>query len=217
MAVVDGVDVAVVQWLDNKVVTIASTFVGTNPVGLCKRFDRKMRTKVDVPRPKIVEEYVKFMGGVDLLDSLLAQHKISMKSKKWYFRIFYHLVDLTIVNAWLLYRRVHGNTMTQTQFREDLAVTLCTIGEKTAPKRGRPSSSNVEDQLQAKKKKGPALKPPPKDVRLDSTGHWPVWSEDRLRCKLPNCKGYSYIKCEKCSLTLCLNKDRNCFVSFHTN
>lgn len=46
------------------------------------------------------------MGGVDNLDANVGRYKIRLKSKKWYLRIFYHLFDLCVINAWLLYQRV---------------------------------------------------------------------------------------------------------------
>lgn len=54
-----------VQWLDNKILTIASTFVRCNPIGESKQFDRKTSNKVDIPRLKLIKEYVKFMGDAD--------------------------------------------------------------------------------------------------------------------------------------------------------
>jgi hypothetical protein len=43
------------------------------------------------------------MGGVDLLDSLLGLYRIHIRSKKWYHRLFFHMLDVIICNAWLLY------------------------------------------------------------------------------------------------------------------
>ena len=45
------------------------------------------------------------MGGVDLADMLIALYRIPCKTKKWYQKIFWHLIDIAKVNAWLLYRR----------------------------------------------------------------------------------------------------------------
>lgn len=58
----------------------------------------------NIPCPAAVKEYNRFMGGVDLLDSFIGRHKILLKSKKWYIRIFYYLLDVTVCNAWTLYR-----------------------------------------------------------------------------------------------------------------
>ncbi|MGH0123768.1 UNVERIFIED_CONTAM: hypothetical protein FKN15_076233 [Acipenser sinensis] len=70
----------IVRWFDNKAVNLLSSFVGIEPVGNVKRWDRKSKTHIMVPRPAIVETYNKFMGGVDLLDMLCALYKFSFKS-----------------------------------------------------------------------------------------------------------------------------------------
>ena len=46
------------------------------------------------------------MGGVDLLDSLTGLYHCRIRSKKWYHRLFFHLVDVCVLNAWLLYKRL---------------------------------------------------------------------------------------------------------------
>ena len=50
--------------------------------------------------------------------------------------------------------------------------------------------------------------------RFDFVGHLPVHCEPKQRCKL--CGGYVRLKCCKCNCYLCVTKDRNCFVKFHT-
>jgi hypothetical protein len=79
---------------------------------------KKVRKNVPIKCPNVVKHYNKHMGGVDLLDSLLGRHKNRTCSKKWYLRIFYHLLDVTAVNACLLYRRVRGDKMRLADFRE---------------------------------------------------------------------------------------------------
>lgn len=54
----------------------------------------------------IIREYIKHMGGIDLLDSFLGRHHILIRIQKWTFRLFYHLHYLTIANAWILYQSV---------------------------------------------------------------------------------------------------------------
>lgn len=158
------------------------------------------------------------MGGVDLLDSLIGRSKIRMRSRKWYLRLFYHLLDLTVVNAWLLYRRVEaekGNEKTKRliEFKGEIAYSL-TNAACVRKVRGRPSSV-LEHMFETKRKRGATSYVPPKDVRKDQTAHWPSYDEQRQRCKYPGCKGFSYIKCTKCKTHLCLNKNNNCFLKFH--
>ncbi|CAH1977511.1 unnamed protein product [Acanthoscelides obtectus] len=67
---------------------------------------------------------------------------------------FYHYLDMTIVNAWLLYRRVNdqkGDTKTLglANFRIDLGETLCKIGIRQNS-RGR--KSDLEKKIQQKQR-----------------------------------------------------------------
>ena len=44
------------------------------------------------------------MGGVDLCDMLIALYGVKIKTKRWYIKICWHVVDVAKVNGWLLYR-----------------------------------------------------------------------------------------------------------------
>ncbi|KAL2098395.1 hypothetical protein ACEWY4_007602 [Coilia grayii] len=69
------------------------------------RWDRQQKGHVSVPRPAVVKEYNKSMGGVDLLDSIIALYRTKVKSTKWYHRLVFHFLDMMIATSWLLYRR----------------------------------------------------------------------------------------------------------------
>nr|CAH7726573.1 unnamed protein product [Callosobruchus chinensis] len=212
----DGVPISSVIWKDNKTVCLASTFCGTLPKGKAERYDKSQNKRIEIECPKIVKEYNKHMGGVDLMDSLIGRYRIKLKSRKWYFRLFYHLLDMTIVNAWLLYRRVNalqGNakTLNLANFRIELAETLCKMG---VHQNSRGRRSELEKQIQAKQRSH-HCSIPPREVRVDQSSHWPEWMENRLRCKYPKCGGFTYVMCDKCQTALCFNKNKNCFRNFH--
>lgn len=216
----DGVDFSATVWKDNKVVTLLPTYVGAEPAGKVQRFDKKLKQKIDVPCPKVVQEYNMHMGGVDLMDSHLGRYRIRVKSKKWYMRLFYHLLDLAVINSWVLFKKNMTAKGTPKkllpnlgEFRNELANALCNVGISNGNKRGRPSNSCLEEQ--AKKHRGPANPLPCKDVRLDGIAHWPIFSK-RLRCKFPQCKGTIQWACLKCNISLCLKGTNNCFTDFHT-
>lgn len=59
----------------------------------------------EIPAPQVVDVYNKHMGGVDLLDSLLGLYRISIRSRQWYKKIFFHMIDMCIVNVYCIYRR----------------------------------------------------------------------------------------------------------------
>ena len=214
---VDGVDVSLVMWQDNKTVSLMSTLSGEQPISYAQRHDKTAKEKLTVRCPNLVKEYNKHMGGVDKLDSLLGRSHCKIKSRKWYFRIFYHLLDITIINSWIMFKKVHESKMKLKDFRASVAEAMCNLESQGSVKRGRPSSFDVERQIIAKKKRGNVSHLPVRDVRLDGVAHWPSHTGDRLRCKMPGCQSLSYIICQKCGVTLCLNKSKNCFEKFHTN
>ena len=64
------------------------------------------------------------MGGVDHCDMLLSFYRISMKSKKWYKRIIFHLIDIWCVNAWILEKHILGVCSKLYKFKLALATSL---------------------------------------------------------------------------------------------
>lgn len=218
VAEIKGVSVSSVIWKDNKCVTLLSTLSGVEPMSTIRRFDKKKKIHIDIDCPNIIRFYNKHMGGVDGVDSHVGRHKIQMKSKKWYFRLFYHFLDLAIINAWTVYKKKAAYDQTkivlnQKDFRVQVAKSLCTLGFH-AQKRGRPGNE-IQKQLEERQKRARTSIAPTKDVRQDSIDHWPQWNSSRNRCKLPKCTGKTFVSCAKCNTFLCFNKDKNCFKNYH--
>ena len=44
--------------------------------------------------------YNKFMGGVDLADNVIANYRIHIKGKKWYWPLFINIISMCVVNSW---------------------------------------------------------------------------------------------------------------------
>lgn len=205
----------IVRWFDNKAVNLISSFVGIEPVGNVKRWDRKSKTHIMVPRPAIVEAYNKFMGGVDLLDMLSALYKFSFRSRRWYMYIWWHTVTVAVINAWNLYRRDQKmldpkmKTMALRRFQALVGTSLTSAGK--AKKVGRPLSCPEAAPSAPRKRSSCSVS---LDVRRDAMDHFPTW-ETRQRCKHCTNNHFSHVYCEKCKVHLCLNKDRNCFRDYH--
>ncbi|CAG4988189.1 unnamed protein product [Parnassius apollo] len=134
----EGVDLTAVSWKDNKPVTFLSSYVGAEPVSLVERFDKVNKTRIKITCPRVIKEYNAHMGGVDLLDSFIGRYRISMRSRKWYLRIFYHLLDMTVINSWLVYKDLKGTEATSSvlnwcQYRLELAEVLANINTASEP------------------------------------------------------------------------------------
>lgn len=65
---IEGMDVHITQWIDNSVVRVASTVFGMEPVALALRYSSTEKRRIEVPRPLVVSQYNKGMGGVDRMD-----------------------------------------------------------------------------------------------------------------------------------------------------
>ncbi|XP_018367242.1 PREDICTED: piggyBac transposable element-derived protein 4-like, partial [Trachymyrmex cornetzi] len=106
-------------WKDKRLVTMLSTkhapeMVVTNKVDY--------HTKQKKQKPNIVLEYNDNMGGVDLSDQCITPYEILRKSQKWYIKTFFHLLDLAIFNAWVVYNTVHADKKLKfLHFRNQLA------------------------------------------------------------------------------------------------
>ena len=210
-------------------VTLASSFVGVEPIDHVRRWSQAEKEYVLVCRPACVQVYNDFMGGVDKLDGLISYYRTKGRTKKWPLRAIYHFLDFALANSWLEYRDVeilNGNRRFHDllSFRTEVADALLKARLDPPPitqsSVGRPRSAPADPEPSAchQGHSGPSPKRsrPNSDVRFDGFCHFPC-AIDGLgqRCKNEGCQGRSRIKCEKCNVFLCLTKDRNCFKRFH--
>ena len=63
----------------------------------------KIKRRVTIP--PIIVQYRKNMGGVDTFDQLRSYVKIEMRSLKFWHPMMYFIIESTMVNSWVLYKR----------------------------------------------------------------------------------------------------------------
>lgn len=219
-----GIDITNVLWQDTKNVVLLSTYVGVLPFrsqepqtqpSKITRYDRKNKQYLEIDCPRIIKEYNRHMGGVDLMDGLMGRYHIRIKTRSSSMRLFYHMIDMAITNSYLLFRRIHPDqeVIQLPKFRAQIADALCTF-ERVPEKRtvGRPSLTVQKQKPAAKKTYSPSC-----DVRYDGVGHLcrALERTGKKTCKMPNCKSETQMFCIKCNLNLCCAPNRNCFEDFH--
>ena len=222
--VIEDYVLTAVKWFDNRPVTLLSSFLSSQPIVTCKRYDKKEKVYRDIVLPNIVSQYNENMGGVDSHDQMMSYFRMSFKSKKYYLRLVFHLIDMVVVNTWHLLRReevkrkvAYAHQTSLCEFKLVLSDSLMMTNKDVVQrKRGRPSEDSLQRQFDKKKKVGHATKPlVAMDIRKDGKGHWPSFHEKRGTCKYPGCNAKKYMYCMKCEVHLCCDRENNCFYKFH--
>ena len=77
--------------------------LGTTGLDSVKRWSKDMKKNVDTQLPHLCAAYVQGMGGVDALDQVINVYRIGIRSKKWWWVLFTHMLNNCMVNAWRLY------------------------------------------------------------------------------------------------------------------
>ena len=114
------------KWREKKDVLMLSTkheaiFVKTGKVG---------RNGNNIEKPEAVYYYCSQMGGVDLSDQLLNYFSFLRKSTKWSRKLLIHLINLVILNAYILNRHYGLQKMSQDEYRDYLVKYLVHEGLK---------------------------------------------------------------------------------------
>ena len=120
----------------------------------------------------IVERYNRHMGYVDNSDRMANSYSMSRRTFKWTTKLFFHLLDITVLNSWILLSSC-GAKHTHWDFRLLLVRNLIEEAGKSQDRPtprvvGRPSSAATNVS------------------RLDSlhNKHWPAKSSTHLRCRV---------------------------------
>jgi len=119
---------------------------------------------------------------VDKGDRMANSYSISRCTFKWTKKLCFHLLDLAILNSYILLSSCGGKKISHTDFRYTLVRNLL---EHAGPERrvprplGRPP--NVELHVNR--------------LELSGSKHWPTRSETQLRCRVCKAKGVTKKEC----------------------
>ena len=91
------------KYHDRKIVYLLST-VETAIMTKTKKEKRFADgTREAVKKPSVVLEYDKFLGGVDRADQMLNYAPFPCKTVKWWKRLFFHIVIISVMNSFIMY------------------------------------------------------------------------------------------------------------------
>ncbi|XP_020909061.1 piggyBac transposable element-derived protein 4-like [Exaiptasia diaphana] len=209
----DGVCLAL-QWKDNKPVTILSSIANANNYLMVERKEKTNNqwNNIRVKQPQVIHSYNQYMNGVDRSDQLLAKNNALRKCMRWWKTLFFHMIDIAIVNSYILFeihRAEHQDNdllkrpkkYSVAEFREELVRQLVGLEEFGDP---------------------PLSKPPTKQPELFESSHLPEFGKAKRNCKVcytvtkKELKVFSFCSAPQCQVHLHCNTDKNCFATWHT-
>ena len=142
------------------------------------------------------------MGGVDLMDQLKSAYQLDRRSKfGFYLLFFFDLFHVALVNSFILYKKLE-NSKKEFKTRIALKLIACFISRKLSCLNHCPSKRTKAQR------DGPI---PP--------SHLLIFLETRRRCTICSQAGKenrTFVACSLCDVALCLQKERNCFLQYHS-
>ena len=213
-----------IAWKDTKVVHMVSTGINTSTSTVNRR--SKNGQIIVVSSSNVVNQYCKYMSGVDHHD-FLRMAKYSVQScnihKKWYKLFFLAMVDLCLVNSFIIWKRIKGNASNSSKdhawFQEQVALGLLNVKIGSAKTRSFSPYTN---------KKQTDMEPfenacTHNIVRYD-IGDGYAGREKRYRrcfvCSIHGSRTMSEYYCLQCKVCICTKVNSNgrlCWLDLHTS
>ena len=93
-------------WHDKKIVKCISTYHNND-------FDTIRRRKSGglVDRPKLINDYNRYMGGIDLMDQCSNNILKERKTRRWTLKCAQYIMKIMCNNAYILYKKYTGRKM----------------------------------------------------------------------------------------------------------
>ena len=189
-----------VTWKDKKLVHLLSTIPEGLEIG---QVERKVRSKgrwqkQNFAQPKVIKMYNSHMGGVDLGDQRIATCSRLMKGNIWCYKIFFHMLEVSALNAHIMYKRAgHGN-VTLAAFKEKLVEQLIA---------GNSFRRDTANNLSAIAAQLP-------DIRFNRVQfHHPVKTDTHKKCKVHIQRVETVYECTVCQVRMC---PAPCSERYHT-
>lgn len=191
---------SVYKWMDSKAVHLISNFHGSEVTSVTRK--NAQGHQITVSCPEVVKDYNSYMGGVDKHDQLRKYYGRDRRSNKWWHRLFFGLLDMAMINAFILFNETQYKKIVLLDFCREVGLGLMSKNISRKPCYRRKQKYSVPDT-----------------VRMTNTGiHWPVFLKEKGRCQVCRKNGIESrpsSQCSHCKVFLCSNSAKDCFIKFH--
>lgn len=107
-----------IRWCDKRMVYMLSTMHCGVEVWTGKK---SYKDQTPIYKPECIVDYTNKMGGVDMSDQLMNYYHFLRKSIKWWRKLFIHLLNMLIMNAFILNKKFGHKKLSHVAYREYLA------------------------------------------------------------------------------------------------
>ena len=67
-------------------------------------------------KPETVLFYNKTKSGVEVIDQMARKYSVKVESRRWPVHVFYNVIDLALINSWILFRNVCKSNVNRCRF-----------------------------------------------------------------------------------------------------
>jgi hypothetical protein len=147
--------------------------------------------------PICVQDFRKYMRGVDKHDQFLSYNPITRKTAIYYKKLFFHLVDIIIFNSFVIFKEKNIDKKIKTlhDFKIALGQQLCELFDERMDKK---SEISREEHMIVR--------------NFDTEKNKPIKLKC-VECKKKGIRSEPSWKCQKCMVSLCVG----CFAPYHSN
>ncbi|KAJ8333996.1 hypothetical protein SKAU_G00413150 [Synaphobranchus kaupii] len=194
-----------VKWQDKRDVNFLTT---VHPSSMAQSGRLDHFTGEPKVKPACVLDYNKKMGAVDRADMITSFVDCARKSTKWYKKLFFHLLDTAVLNAYTVHRKLSEERMPYKDFRLKLVKEL--IQEHPLPRRSTGGRPCINTPLRLTGRHFPSFVPPTEAQGQSTRRHCRVCLYTTRRKRERKLTRYT---CSSCDTALC---PAPCFEEFHT-
>lgn len=196
------------SWYHNREVNLLST-IHRPLVHRTESIDYKHEKKVHIWKPEAVLDYNINMRQVDQSDAMISSVECARATMKWYKKLFFHLLDITTLNAHLLFAEVTGEKETfESYIRELCREIFAEHAQDRSTRATRPTSG--ETPLRLRQRHFPRLVPGTA-ARATAQRRCHVCQHTTIRPARQ--RKDSRYQCTECDVGLCITP---CFEEYHT-
>lgn len=196
-------NILALKWQDKREVRMLTTLHTADMVHTGKKDPVK---KTDISKPKCIVDYNTNMGAVDRTDMLQSSIQSVRKSVKWYKKLFFHLLDMTLLNSHAVYKMKTGENIPVADFQLKLVKELLAKYKISKPRSTSRKAPDTDSPLRLTERHFISQFSKDQGTNKQPRKRCVVCSKKNIRKETTYC-------CPSCDVPLCVIP---CFKNYHT-